>query len=492
MANKTSKNSTASPKTKQQIIIESLQALYLKDNNSSMNKLAKKISIVNTVEKNIEFAVVEAYYETRKIYNVRKISNYIKTSATKKMDASSYDKWTLKMPTYKNAFAEEKSTYALEASKFIEKCERCNAVKVHKCSACTNGREICDVCSGTGAYDCNNCYGLGVETCYICHGIGYTERTEYVNGGGTRIVKEWCSCRNGQVSCNYCGGSGRLVCGSCGGNGEVLCSTCNGKMLEACKNCYQYGYFINQVEVEQNFSSAKRYIIIEGYNLDPNKYGEQKFEYLKVYANDVCTYESISDTAIDKTPHANLSNSNAFLANKVIENGGKSILKYRAREFRREIVEVEYTINGHLFNSMIDLSSGQVITDKNPYEVFKIKVKAPKPVKEKNNKPSKKKSKVKADVVVTWIIGIICICPWNVTFIYELIKERAWIAIVICLVSVIIPIVMLYKFWEDLDQGFRKVLGFIKMLFAVGIVSLIINILVRILYYYLQTHTNLF
>ncbi len=92
----------------------------------------------------------------------------------------------------------------------------------------------CTFCGGRGTVDCINCGGAAQYTCNQCGG----------NGGRWEI----CNCNNGYVTmpdgstqrCNYCEGEGRKwhTCynPNCG-NGQVHCNFCGGSVQKTCGTC---------------------------------------------------------------------------------------------------------------------------------------------------------------------------------------------------------------------------------------------------------------
>lgn len=103
------------------------------------------------------------------------------------------------------------------------------------CSDCKEGKVKCSYCGGKGStYAGNPCYlcnQSGYVNCASCNGTGKiqpktTDTTPQKEGEACK------NCKNGKVSCNYCGGAGKTAAGNkcyvCDGAGTFDCSICNG------------------------------------------------------------------------------------------------------------------------------------------------------------------------------------------------------------------------------------------------------------------------
>jgi len=99
-------------------------------------------------------------------------------------------------------------------------CDLCNGEKITTCNNC-NGTGIrnCDQCQETGRVTCHICNGIGInpenteENCPQCDGTG----REICNSCKGNITIACNNCTNGKNTCNRCEGTG--ICSSCKGTG---------------------------------------------------------------------------------------------------------------------------------------------------------------------------------------------------------------------------------------------------------------------------------
>src|SRR5271169_945214 len=81
--------------------------------------------------------------------------------------------------------------------------------RIVDCPHCFNGQVSCGFCGGSGRTMCSFCSGMGSTTETVSDTEWYTDhdgqsQTRTVSRTETRM----CTCMGGQVTCSFCGGSG--------------------------------------------------------------------------------------------------------------------------------------------------------------------------------------------------------------------------------------------------------------------------------------------
>lgn len=112
--------------------------------------------------------------------------------------------------------------------KALVKCEECDGKgsveKEYDCHMCKDGQVNCSNCAGTGREKCDLCNGTHEVkvTCRDCSGTGR------VNG----------------AKCEECDGEGKVLetCASCESDGKRECHYCDGEKTEDCMHCAGKGY----------------------------------------------------------------------------------------------------------------------------------------------------------------------------------------------------------------------------------------------------------
>lgn len=352
---------------------ERLSKFFSRGKTDRIKDIENTLSIVNVESRNASYVVLEGYYESRDIYDKCVASPMIQAASATKVSSSQYDKWQLDLKKYAQQFKPEETTYTLSDSTYIEGCFTCGTVGNVHCTNCNDGYETCYQCYGKGILTCNSCGGYGQVNCSTCGGSGSLQRVEtvYVDDYPTqRTYYETCyTCGGyGRVDCGWCGGSGTVTCNVCKGHGDLVCSQCNGTTRVTCGSCSGYGHFLYSVCVNQKYDSNVGFGIIKDYVIDTTKYGSEKFAPLEFSKNDSVTYENISDSVLASSEHADLQELNKRLERDIKDCGDARYLCYRAREYEREVADVCYQIGGEEYNAIIDLVTGQIIMDSNPYE----------------------------------------------------------------------------------------------------------------------------
>ncbi len=120
------------------------------------------------------------------------------------------------------------STDSIFTLEYSDELEEIQLMSVTSCTACYNGKVLCDVCDGKGEYECYKCDGTGWIECSTCDGSGKTACSSCGGDGENDLIK-----------CTTCGGDGfmdyYMTCTSCGGDGitddddpNSMCYTCMG------------------------------------------------------------------------------------------------------------------------------------------------------------------------------------------------------------------------------------------------------------------------
>jgi len=479
-----------------------LKMFFTKGQTANIIAKENSLKVTNICSKPVTYATLDGYYESRDIYEKREPSYYSPSIAPYKVSATNYNKWELQLKDYAKAFVSEKTTFTLDDSRYVEDCFRCNTKGDVECTVCRNGYETCPTCNGYRTLRCGYCNGSGEVYCSLCNGSGKIHKSGVVgyNDDNMAIYGDWderCyECDGaGTVTCGNCNGYGNVQCGTCGGYGEITCRTCNGTTRVTCDSCRGAGYFLNCVCVDQEYNTNKDLVIIDDYKVDSNRYKE-KFNPISYNKNDVCTYEYISDEPILSSPNADLNLADSNL-NTLLKNcGDAKYIKYRVREFIRDVVEVEYTIDNYTYYAMIDLSTAQIIMNSNPYEFIAenllddVKSMAARGqmksflegyedlgriTQDSNVKYTEsdyKSIKTKLDIEITLIAAIITFAL-EFTIIKRAFSYRDFLGYLFTLLFIVAPVLLVNRLWEKLALTDNRILFYVFIAIPIAIMSFV-------------------
>ncbi|MET9420113.1 hypothetical protein ABZY06_05150 [Streptomyces sp. NPDC006540] len=120
------------------------------------------------------------------------------------------------------------------------------SVREVPCHDCSNGKQQCPNCKGTGRLQCEpqvpctDC--KSVTSCTKCRGRGGSRKApvtpvapQKVKRPGVRV--DCALCEASGTACPRCLGWGKTLCTDCGGDGKVKCRHCQGRGRWSCDTC---------------------------------------------------------------------------------------------------------------------------------------------------------------------------------------------------------------------------------------------------------------
>ena len=370
----------------QQIVNGYISSTFNKSKCDTLKDKEKNIRIrsIHSIPKS--FFTCDMFYDSRSIYGTKTPSAYIKTSSDRVHSADEYDMWDVECPKPVKMFAKSSNKVQIQESMHLTDCSACHTTGHLPCN-CNNGTETCPNCNGYGVFNCNYCNGYGEHNCSHCNGLGYTTQLEIVGYENETVpiwenVKHNCYVCNGygRVRCNNCDGSGRITCNTCNGMGTITCRRCHGTRQVTCHCCSGCGHFLDRVEVSQNYDILSLTSVMNEISINKEQYGNQCFATFTPHVNDYLICELTSDTPITRIDTQEiLSNSfsspwnlqkemDNFLSDIRRSNNTKRALQYRVRIYQRNILEINYEFDERPYRMLMDVSTNEILMDKNPYE----------------------------------------------------------------------------------------------------------------------------
>lgn len=372
-------------KTYQDIVNGYITSTFNKAKCDALKKKETNIKIRSIYNIPKSYIVSDMFYEQRAIASEHTASGYVEAPATKVHSASEYNMWEVECPPPVKMFAKGSNHVRIKETMYLTDCNTCYTSGQVPCS-CGNGQEYCPSCNGHGAFTCGRCNGYGQHQCTNCTGLGYVVREEIVGYEGNYPIYEkiryTCDVCYGKcnVTCANCNGYGKLTCNTCLGTGLVTCHICNGTARVTCSYCSGFGHFLDCVAVSQVYDTKSITGVISDAPIDTALYGEQTFRLFDPHSNDYLIYEIVSDEPITtvetnevlsntfKTPWDLQKEMDSFASDIARSNKTRRKHKYRIRVYQRDILQVEYDFDGHIYYMLIDASTGEILMDKNPYE----------------------------------------------------------------------------------------------------------------------------
>ena len=363
-----------------------IKMTFNKGKSEKITNAERNIKIAKIKNAPFTYMVTQAFCEKREIFNSTVPVGYTQSVASRRRDASEYDRWAIGCPEYKQMFGAEKNEIIISDSQYVESCNTCGSSGQVPCG-CYNGKETCPTCNGHGGWNCGCCGGRGKVQCDVCYGRGYTIQNEVIGYDKNNLpiygdVKYTCSKCAGMldVTCNNCGGSGYITCRDCGGYGQITCRRCKGTTWLVCHSCGGAGYFLHSVRIHQDYDNDTLIKVVDDYNIAETVYGKQHFAPFAQNNNDRLIGVYIDGNPINEIPIQEMipnMYSEAFgtanlmteLENIRMKDGdAKHVIQYRILLYQRAVVDVEYEFQNQTYRMLIDGSTGQALMDKNPYE----------------------------------------------------------------------------------------------------------------------------
>lgn len=366
------------------VVNTAFKKMFSKGQSAKLKELENSIKIQHIENNPVLYITADAYYEHRELYTTRKPSSLIRAASERRKEVTDYNLWQLaECVAPKELFEEQHNEMVLSDSLYLEQCPRCRTCGTVHCTNCDNGNETCPQCNGYGRLRCGCCGGSGEVKCSHCGGRGYNRWSGIIGYdsenraiyGDREEACSYCGTR-GTETCGNCGGSGSVTCGCCNGMGSITCRVCGGTTRVTCPDCAGNGYFLNTVNVKQDFGTVVYYDVPVDYQVKQQIYGRKQFD--KLCPNDKDRLlSSVVDTGhIDRTEAIrefggvsyNLAELMAAAENKCRTDRNARILNYRSRVCMRDVLDISYQFDRKDYHMMLDAATGQTLVDTNPYE----------------------------------------------------------------------------------------------------------------------------
>lgn len=361
-----------------------LHKMLSKGQSKRVKDMEDNIRIKNIQNRPVIYVAADAYYEHREIYETKEPSVYVNSTSGSIKSRLDYDLWNIEdcvKPSH--VFGEQHENIRLMDSLYLENCSTCGCCGTVPCPNCVNGTETCPDCNGYGNLRCGYCGGSGEIQCSSCYGNGYTEQEEQVGNDQNNSpiyarVRRTCSTcgGNGRLTCGNCGGSGSVRCGSCCGSGIITCRVCGGTTRVTCPSCTGKGYFLNAVNVKQDFDTAVSYKITTPYQVRQSIYGTKAFASFEPNEKDICLSSMTDKQMIPKTECLAVFDGATYDMTELMQEakiragaeGSTRVLNYRSRVCLRNVLDITYEFDCREYNMLLDTVTGQMLVDVNPYE----------------------------------------------------------------------------------------------------------------------------
>lgn len=355
-----------------------------KGQSQRLRDMEDNIRIKNIENRPVVYVAADAYCERREVYESRDPSYYVNSTSEQIKSRVDYDLWNIEdSVTPIQLFEEQHNDTRLRDSLYLEGCNTCGCVGTVPCTNCYNGTETCPDCYGSGSLRCGSCGGSGEVECSSCYGYGYHEEEEQVgcdqyNSPIYARVKKTCySCGgSGRATCGRCGGYGNVTCDCCGGAGEITCRVCHGTRNVTCSSCQGYGYFLNFVNLRQDFARMTNYMVTTPYQIRQSIYGTKQFAEFELSDRDLCISSITSEQMLPRTENLSVFDGGSVEMLELMQEAKKMagsgvdtrILQYRARVCMRNVLDITYEFDNKEYNMLLDTVTGQTLVDVNPYE----------------------------------------------------------------------------------------------------------------------------
>ncbi len=351
--------------------------------------LKEKIQVISIDRYPIGYLHLDTLTEQRVVYpSLKAVGGETEDPYLKYEFPEDVDVWNIQMENAPIDFLE--ATYVKDvphATRIVD-CHNCRGTGVTNCQICdATGSKTCIHCSGTGALMCKKCEGTGLEVCTICEGkgsIGSEKVREWMTDDGevhqkSMQITEPCivcggkgmmpctNCRDGSVTCTYCGGEGKSNCDVCRGFGTLSCEVCAGKKI-----------LMSTLITKQKFIKTEDSLVFVPPELT-RRFTEYPFRFNTSKISDALLFDHTYEGGIESndytafapeaymTKYDRVNRTYEFFKLNLPKKPSERITRQRVTYFEADSVVIRYTFEQEIYEFMVDTHNMRYAAPDNPF-----------------------------------------------------------------------------------------------------------------------------